>query len=90
MPIHAQVVQQLKKYINIGAGFYPDDAFGSHIDANFLDHELKPSPLLHKRSPVLWILNPHPRVYRSPNRAARKKSSSHRWMATQQMRQPVA
>jgi hypothetical protein len=33
--IHAQVVQKEEEHIKIGAGFYPNDALGSNIDANW-------------------------------------------------------
>lgn len=39
--VHAQVVQQLKKYIKIGASFYPNDALGGNIDTNLLDHHAR-------------------------------------------------
>ena len=40
MLIHAQVDQMLEKHIKIGASFYPIDALGGNIDANFLDLEV--------------------------------------------------
>jgi hypothetical protein len=33
--IHAQVVQKLEEHIKVGEGFYPNNALGGNIDANF-------------------------------------------------------